>query len=61
MDIKIITPSEGMWLTQATISEDSERVFSKQVINPTSEWVEWSDADKVAWEEVHKFEEPLNE
>lgn len=38
--IEILTPSEGMYLTQANRSENDEPIMSKKVINPQFEWVE---------------------
>lgn len=57
MNINIITPNENMWLTQASIAENDIRIFSKRVLNPTSEWAEWNDEQKVNWEKAHNIEE----
>lgn len=40
IQINVLTPSEGMYLTQANRSEDQEPIMSKEVINPQIEWVE---------------------
>lgn len=38
--IEILTPSEGMYLTQANRTEDQEPIMSKNVINPQENWIE---------------------
>lgn len=40
IQINVLTPSEGIYLTQANRSEDQEPIMSKKVINPQIEWVE---------------------
>lgn len=42
ISIQVLTPSEGMYLTQANRSENDEPIMSKKVINPQFEWVEIS-------------------
>ena len=38
--IEVLTPNEGMYLTQANRSENDEPIMSKKVINPQGEWIE---------------------
>lgn len=57
MKLNIITAQEGMWLTQSSIKDETLRVFSKKVYNPTSEWEEVTEEYKTQWEEEHKVEE----
>ena len=40
--------------------QEGDRIFSKNVTIPTGqpEWAECTDAEKQAWEEAHKHEEP---
>lgn len=57
MELNIITAQEGMWLTQSSIKDETLRIFSKKVYNPTSEWKEVTDEFKVQWEEEHKVGE----
>ena len=40
ISIQVLTPSEGMYLTQANRSENDEPTMSKKVINPQGEWIE---------------------
>lgn len=40
ISIQVLTPSEGMYLTQKNRSENDEPIMSKKVINPQGEWVE---------------------
>lgn len=46
--------NEGMWLTQATIEDNEVRLFSDALYMPDdaddAAWVEWTDAEKVAYE-----------
>lgn len=42
ISIQVLTPSEGMYLTQAIRNENDEPIMSKKVINPQFEWVEIS-------------------
>lgn len=59
--VTVIRPSEGMYLTQANITENEERVFSKEVwlsINDGQEnWVEWSEEQKAEYEESQRLAE----
>lgn len=54
--LRYLTPSEGMWLTQA--NETDNRVFSDQVIlgvNDSPEnWREATEFEKLEWEEAEK-------
>lgn len=54
--LRYLTPSEGMWLTQA--NETENRVFSEQVIlgvNDSPEnWREATEIEKLEWEEAEK-------
>lgn len=36
----MLTPSEGMYLTQANREADQEPIMSKKVINPQGDWIE---------------------
>lgn len=40
ISIHVLTPSEGMYLTQKNRDENQEPIMSKMVINPQDEWVE---------------------
>lgn len=54
--LRYLTPSEGMWLTQA--NETENRVFSEQVIlgvnDSPDNWREATDIEKLEWEEAEK-------
>lgn len=54
--LRYLTPSEGMWLTQ--VSETENRVFSEQVIlgiNDSPEnWREATETEKLEWEAEEK-------
>lgn len=54
--LRYLTPSEGMWLTQAYDTDN--RVFSDRVIlgvNDTPDnWREAADQEKIEWEEAEK-------
>ena len=40
ISIQVLTPSDGMYLTQANRSENDEPIMSKKIINPQVEWIE---------------------
>lgn len=40
ISIQVLTPSEGMYLTQKNREADQEPIMSKKIINPQIEWVE---------------------
>lgn len=42
ISIQVLTPSEGMYLTQKNREVDQEPIMSKKIINPQDEWVEIS-------------------
>lgn len=54
--LRYLTPSEGMWLTQA--NETENRVFSEQVIlgvnDSPDNWREATEIEKLEWEEAEK-------
>lgn len=54
--LRYLTPSEGMWLTQA--NETENRVFSEQVIlgvnDSPDNWREATETEKLEWEEAEK-------
>lgn len=54
--LRYLTPSEGMWLTQAYETEN--RVFSDQVIlgvnDSPDNWREADEIEKLEWEEAEK-------
>lgn len=54
--LRYLTPSEGMWLTQAYDTEN--RVFSEQVIlgvNDSPEnWREATETEKIEWEAAER-------
>lgn len=60
ISIQVLTPSEGMYLTQKNRSEDQEPIMSKKVINPQDEWVEISveegDAIIAQWQSEQELE-----
>lgn len=58
MELNILTTQEGMWLTQSSIKDETLRVFSKKVYNPTGSWEEVTEEFKVQWEEEHPIEMP---
>lgn len=45
IQINVITPSEGYYLTPKNRSENQEPIMSKKVINPQCEWTEISIAE----------------
>lgn len=51
-----------MWLTQATLDNESERGFWKRLSPAYSlteaDFTQWTDAQKAEWEEEHKEPEP---
>lgn len=54
--LRYLTPSEGMWLTQAYETEN--RVFSEQIIlgvnDSPDNWREATEIEKLEWEEAEK-------
>lgn len=54
--LRYLTPSEGMWLTQAYETEN--RVFSDQVIlginDSPDNWRDATEIEKLEWEEAEK-------
>lgn len=54
--LRYLTPSEGMWLTQAYETEN--RVFSKQVIlginDSPDNWREATEQEKLEWEQAEQ-------
>lgn len=54
--LRYLTPSEGMWLTQAYDTEN--RVFSEQVIlgvnDSPDNWREATEQEKLEWEEAER-------
>lgn len=58
MELNILTTQEGMWLTQSSIKDETLRVFSKKVYNPTGRWEEVTEEFKAQWEEEHPIEMP---
>lgn len=51
-----------MWLTQATLENEDDRLFVKKVCgfgDLSALYTEWSDEQKAKWEEEHQ--EPLPE
>jgi hypothetical protein len=67
ISIQVLTPSEGMYLTQANRSENDEPIMSKKVINPQGEWIEIpiseGDAIMAQWqaEQELKMQEEMND
>ena len=58
MELNILTAQEGMWLTQSFIKDETLRVFSKKVYNPTDGWVEVTEEFKTQWEAEPPMEMP---
>jgi hypothetical protein len=56
-----IIARDNMWLTQANLEEESERGFWKKMYLAyslsESDFTEWTDSQKSAWEEQHKEED----
>ena len=55
------TANDGMWLTQATIQDESSRTFAKKVAgfgDLDALFTLWSDAQKQQWEAEHPVEQP---
>ena len=52
--LRILRPSEGMWLTRKTASDDDGKIFSKEVYLGTNDsqenWIEVDDAYKADYE-----------
>lgn len=63
ISIQVLTPSEGMYLTQANRSENDEPIMSKKVINPQFEWVEISieEGDRIVAEWQAEQERKMHE
>ena len=59
--IRHLTPTAGMWLTQANLEDEAQRNFYSHVylgVNDSqSNYTEWTDAQKTEWEEAHQPEE----
>jgi len=52
--------TEGMWLTQAILSNENERLFVKKVCgfgDLNTLYTEWTDEHKEQWEDEHPQEE----
>lgn len=51
-----IIANEGMWLTQASLDNERDRIFAKRLYPAASlsasDFVEYTDAQKTAWERV---------
>lgn len=66
ISIQVLTPSEGMYLTQKNREADQEPIMSKKVINPQDEWVEIpieeGDAIMAQWheEQERKMQQEMN-
>ena len=53
------TATTGHWLTQATLADESSRIFVHEVAgygDLDSLFTEWTDAQKEAWEAEHPTE-----
>jgi hypothetical protein len=67
ISIQVLTPSEGMYLTQKNRSENDEPIMSKKVINPQDEWVEIpiEEGDRIVaeWqaEQEKRMQEEMND
>lgn len=49
--------TEGKWLTEASLENEESRTFAKKVsgyADLDSLFVEWTDAQKIEWEEIYK-------
>ena len=57
-----LTPDEGLWLTQKTLANEDERIFSQLMflgINDTPDnYTEWTEEQKEQWEREHPQPEP---
>lgn len=66
ISIQVLTPSEGMYLTQVNRNENDEPIMSKKVINPQDEWIEIpiEEGDRIVaeWqaEQEIKMQEEMN-
>jgi hypothetical protein len=62
IEVTRIAASEGAWLTESAESE--QRTFSKEIYlaksESASEYVEISDAEKLAWEAAHPIESEVS-
>lgn len=58
-----LSPSSGMFLTQANLQDESKRNFHEfaYIARGGSIYIftECTEAEKLAWEEAHKPEEPI--
>lgn len=55
--------TEGMWFTQATLSNENERFFVKRVCgfgDLDALYIEWSNKHKEQWEGEHPQDETEN-
>lgn len=59
---KKLTPEEGMWLTQAELSDENVRTFSPFAYLPKESdkyiFTEWTEEQKQEWEREHPQPEP---
>ena len=62
IEVTRIAASEGAWLTESAESE--QRTFAREIYlaksESASDYVEISDADKVAWETAHPIESEVS-
>ena len=51
---KVLTPSKGKVITQKNVEDESGRILAHQICipldKPTSEWIEWTEAQAEEWE-----------
>lgn len=54
-----IKASDGQWLTQLVLTYEHTRTFAATIFTPTPElWIEWTDKQKMEWEEANPQLEP---
>ena len=58
IELRKLTPSEGMWLTNATVEDEKCRIISDCVylgnIDSPDNWIEWTDEQKQTWERLYQ-------
>jgi hypothetical protein len=59
IEVTRIAASEGAWLTESAESE--QRTFAREIYlaksESASDYTEWSDAEKLAWEAAHPIKD----
>lgn len=58
---KVLTPARGKVITQASVSDETERIISHQICIPLNSdeaaWIEWTETQAEAWRRKYQPEE----